>query len=400
MSSGGPTKSFWFRLGLTSFGGPMAQVAALEQECVRRRGWLTSAQFTRAFGLCCFLPGPEAQQLVAWLAWRAGGVREAWLASLLFVGPGWVCCGVLAAAYATYGQLPTIAGALDGARAAVAGVIVATTWRLGRGLLGDASRLVAAGAASLALLAGAPFALLALLAALYGWFLHPASVGAPKTVSSSLRSAGARLLVSLLPFAACLLVLYLVLGARHGVFRLAEVSFVAVLGSFGGAYAALGLWRQRIVGEFGWMSELRFGDALVIGEGTPGPLLLAGSFIGCVAGFQGHLGLGGGWVAGLVGLVIPLVFTFGPSTLVLLATAPLAEEGVDDPRFRSMLGMVTAVASAAVLALGFSMLRTQPATPGLMVISLVSALILAWRGRVVPLLIALGAALGWLMAPG
>ncbi|MEI6461487.1 MAG: chromate transporter, partial [Verrucomicrobiota bacterium] len=57
----------WLRLGATSLGGPAAQIATLEQECVEKRSWLSQEQFSRALGLCMFLPGPEAQQLVAWI---------------------------------------------------------------------------------------------------------------------------------------------------------------------------------------------------------------------------------------------------------------------------------------------------------------------------------------------
>jgi chromate transporter len=53
---------FWLRMGLLSWGGPGAQIALLEQECVQKRGWLTAEAFTRALGLCLILPGPEAQQ--------------------------------------------------------------------------------------------------------------------------------------------------------------------------------------------------------------------------------------------------------------------------------------------------------------------------------------------------
>jgi len=138
------------------------------------------------------------------------------------------------------------------------------------------------------------------------------------------------------------------------VVRLTEVALLAVLLSFGGAYAALGYWRQRADG-FGWLPDAKFGNALIVGEATPGPLLLAGSFIGAVAGWQGQLGLPPGWLGGLVGLALPALFTFGPSTVLVLAFAEVAGEGVTDRPLHDAIGMVAAAAAGAVLTLALGL---------------------------------------------
>ena len=117
-------------MGLLSFGGPMAQVAMLEDECVRKRAWLTAEEFGRGMGLCMFLPGPEAQQLVAWVAWRRFGKVGAILATLLFILPGLLLCGLLAWAYVLTNQLPVVGGILAGARAAVAGIILVAGYKM------------------------------------------------------------------------------------------------------------------------------------------------------------------------------------------------------------------------------------------------------------------------------
>jgi chromate transporter len=345
---------FWLRMGLLSWGGPGAQIALLERECVEKRAWVGAEAFTRALGLCMFLPGPEAQQLVAWLAWRTHGWRGAALATLVFVLPGLLACGVLAWLYAQGGEWEFLPGVFAGARAAVAGVILVVGVRLLLRTCAALPRRWAAGLSFAGLWWGAPFVFLALAAGLHGWYVRPEDEEELPPVGEPLREAARRTWRYLTPVVVVFLALWLVLGHRHGYVQLIEVSLFAVLTSFGGAYAALGLWKARSNG-LGWLTEARFGDALVIGEATPGPLLLAGSFVAFIAGYHGALFGGGGVVWGVVGLLTAAVFTFVPSTLILLACAPLAEEGVGERRFHDALGMVGAVAAGAVVYLGASL---------------------------------------------
>ena len=132
-----------------------------------------------------------------------------------------------------------------------------------------------------------------------------------------------------------------------------------------------------------------------MGEATPGPLLLAGSFIGFLAGFNGLLFADHGGIGfGLLGLVTAAVFTFVPSTVVLLACAPLAEEGVGDRRFHDALGMVSAVAAGAIVYLGSALYWSQLSTPLFMFVSAVAAWMFYRQKLSVPALVGVGAVIG------
>jgi chromate transporter len=389
-----PTWRFWLTLGCTSFGGPGPQIAELEKQFANEKGGVGKEAFLRALGLCLFLPGPEAQQLVAWIAWRTGGWRSAVLATLLFVLPGLLACGLCAWVYVSWGSLPLVEGALFGARAAIVGVVGVAAFRLLGAAATDTRRRWIAGLVSGALLVGVPFIVLALAAGLFGWFARPEGEDAPPGLSDSLRRATRLACLRLLPFLAAFLLLWACLGHAHGVVRLTEVALFAVLLSFGGAYAALGYWRQRADG-FGWLPDAKFGNAMVVGEATPGPLLLAGSFIGAVAGWQGQLGLPGGWQGGAVGLFLPALFTFGPSTALVLSFAEVAEEGVADRPLHDAIGMVAAAAAGAVLVLALGLASRM----GDFAIGLPLALATAWlshrRSLPVPAVIGIGAAVGF-----
>ena len=385
---------FWLRMGLLSWGGPGAQVAMLEQECVERKAWLSAESFTRALGLCLFLPGPEAQQLVAWIAWRSHGWRGAALATLGFVLPGLLACAALAWLYAAGAGWELLPGVFAGARAAIAGVVLVVGVRMALRTCETLPRRWAAGLSLAGLFGGAPFVFIALAAGLHGWYVRPDDEEPLPPVSEALQAAITRLGRSLLPVFVVYLGLWLWLKHGHGYVQLVEVSLFAVLTSFGGAYAALGIWRTRADG-LGWLSQTRFGDALVIGEATPGPLLLAGSFIAFLAGYRGALFVdhGGVWM-GLLGVVTAAVFTFVPSTLVLLACAPLAEEGVGDRRFHDALGMVAAVAAGAIVYLGFTLCSTQLTSPWFLLVSAGAAWLFYRQKLSVPALVGLGAVIG------
>jgi len=362
---------------------------------VEPEGWLERPRFLRALGLCMFLPGPEAQQLVAWIAWRTAGWRAALLASLLFVLPGLLACGLLAWGYVQWGSLPFVEGALGGARAAIVGIVGVAAARLLQVAAPDLTARWTAALACAAMLLGAPFVLLALLAGMVGWFGPSEQEGAASAVSETLRRALRLSLTRLLPFFGCFISLWALLGHAHGLVRLVEVSLLAVLLSFGGAYAALGFWRQR-ADILGWLPESRFGNALVVGEATPGPLLLAGSFIGAVAGWHGQLGLAPGWVGGLVGLLVPAIFTFGPSTALILSFAEVAEEGIGDRRCHDAIRLVGAAAAGAVLSLGVGLaMRIED-----WLIGAPLAMGAAWASQrrllSVPALVGVGAVIGFL----
>lgn len=383
---------YWLWLGLTSFGGPGAQIAAMQSEVVERKAWLTNEQFGRALGLCFFLPGPEAQQMVTWVAWKLDGWRSALFAAFAFVLPGLIACGALGYAYVLYGRLPDVEDALVGVRAVVAGIILVSAWRLGAASFKGWGQGVVSLLSLAGLSAGAPFAAIAISAGAWGW-----CVGKPDDGQDSARAPHGiwrRLALALGGFVLLWSLLAFTMGWSSGFSRLAGVSALAVLTSFGGAYAALSLWRTQ-ADAAGWLPAARFGDALVVGEATPGPLMLASSFIGFVAGYQGLLGGGAGWLPALAGLAIPATFTFGISTALILATAPLGEVGVASPRFRGMMTHVTAAAAGALAWMGFSLIFTAGVRPEPLLLTVAAALI-SWRkGLGVPAMLALGALAGW-----
>ena len=87
------------KIGLISFGGPAGQIALMHEEIVEKHKWVPEEDYLQALNLCHLLPGPEAQQLAAWIGWRLHGTLGGLIAGLLFVLPGAVVMLGLSALY-------------------------------------------------------------------------------------------------------------------------------------------------------------------------------------------------------------------------------------------------------------------------------------------------------------
>lgn len=372
----------------------MAQLAMLEDECVRKRAWLTAEEFSRGMGLCMFLPGPEAQQLVAWVAWRRFGKSGAIIATILFILPGLMLCGLLAWGYVLTSHFPIVGGVLAGARAAVAGVILVVGYKMVTRICVQPEQKVASGISLVGLFFSVPFIFLAIVGGLYAWFIRTEDETEESNLSDTLLAAMRRFLRYLLPIIGLYLLLWLIFRHDHGLVRLAETSLFAVLVSFGGAYTALGIWQVKSE-AMNWLKPGQFGDALVAGEATPGPLLLAGSFVAFVAGYQGKIFVSSESIVWAVtGLLVAALFTFYTSTAVILAFAPLAEDGVGDRRFHAIVSIISAVAVGAILYLGLSILAAIGMTPLLVAVAAVSGYLFYQNKLSVPVLIGFGALIG------
>jgi chromate transporter len=133
------------RLGLTSFGGPIAHLGYFRREYVERRGWLDDAAFADLVGLCQALPGPASSQLGLAIGARRAGVAGALVAWLGFTLPS-AALLVLVAGYATTaGGVP--AGLTHGLALAATAIVAQALFLMARRLTPDLPRLAVAGLA-------------------------------------------------------------------------------------------------------------------------------------------------------------------------------------------------------------------------------------------------------------
>src|SRR5262245_25954184 len=125
----------FFRIGWLAFGGPVAQLGLMHDECVERRRWIDDSDFVRALNFVHVLPGPEASQMAIFIGWRVLGVLGGVLAGFLFISPGIITLSALAAIYVRYGSRPELVGVLSGFRPVALALLAAAMLRLSKAAL-------------------------------------------------------------------------------------------------------------------------------------------------------------------------------------------------------------------------------------------------------------------------
>ncbi|HEU4566022.1 MAG TPA: chromate efflux transporter [Gemmatimonadaceae bacterium] len=275
----------FLQLGLTSFGGPAAHIARMEEEIVRRRGWLTHAELLDLIGASQLIPGPNSTELAIHIGLRRRGWPGLVVAGACFIVPAALLVGALAWAYVRWGTRPGAAALFRGVKPVIIAIVARALWGLGRTALRTPRQAVIA----LAALAVAPrmHELLLLLLA-----------GAASTLPT-LRPRGRRAGALALPALSALPALTAAVAAPFslGALFLLFVKIGAVL--YGSGYVLLAFLRADLVERRGWLTEGQLLDAVAAGQVTPGPVFTTATFVGYLLG-----GAAGATVATL-GIFLP-----------------------------------------------------------------------------------------------
>jgi chromate transporter len=319
------------------------------------------------------LPGPEAQQLAAYIGWLMHGARGGVAAGVLFVLPGFFAVLALSLVYATVGQQPGVAALFFGLKAAVLAVVVEAVVRIGKRALKSRLHLLLAALAFVSLFAfAAPFPLIVLgagLAGILGARFLPAATEPSSTEPRDDRAtvldrmAADGLLAHTRPSRGRALRILVVCGALWFVplLALAQIFgqssvFVtegwffsrAAVVTFGGAYAVLAYIAQQAVERFHWLLPGEMLDGLGLAETTPGPLILVVEFVGFLGAFR-HPGPLPPWAAGTLGALVTVWVTFVPCFLWIFLGAPYLESLRSHRGLRAALSAITAAVVGVIL---------------------------------------------------
>jgi chromate transporter len=307
----------FLKLGLTSFGGPVAHIGYFREEFVVRRGWLDDATFSDLVALCQFLPGPASSQV----GFSIGLIRAGYLGALA-AWTGFTLPSAIALLLFAYGVTglggPVALGLLHGLKLVAVAIVAQAIWGMARTLCPDRQRASIAGIATLIVLlstsSGSQIAAIVFGAIAGLWLCRapsPASSGAIVVPVS--RKAG---IASLVFFALLLIGLPLLDGLRSssGV-ALFDAFYRSGALVFGGGHVVLPLLRSAFVAP-GWVSD----DAFLAGYGAaqaiPGPLFTFAAYLGAVAKPSPH---------GMTGAALGLIGIFLPGILILIGTLPFWE---------------------------------------------------------------------------
>ena len=303
------------RLGLTSFGGPAANLGYFRREYVERRGWLDDATFADLLALCQFLPGPASSQLGFSIGYLRGGLSGAVLAWIGFTLPSAILMVLFAQGAALLGD-PVHAGWLHGLRVAAVAVVAQAVWIMARVLCPDRARatlaLVAAAILVVRPSAWGQIAVIAGGAAASWLWLRHAIDGLPRDTepNAPLRRWG----VAWLGILGGLLIALPLLAAARGAGWLVLVDRFYRAGSlvFGGGHVVLPLLEAEVVTP-GWVGRDAFLAGYGVAQAVPGPLFTFSAYLGAVS----KVGPGG-WLGG--SLALGAVFL--PGLLLVLGVWP------------------------------------------------------------------------------
>ena len=381
----------FLRLGLTSFGGPVAHLGYFRDEFVVRRNWLSERSYADLVALCQFLPGPASSQVGMALGLSRAGYAGALAAWLGFTLPSAIALILFALGIASYGDAMP-AGVLHGLKVVAVAVVAQAVWGMARTLCPDVPRLSIMVAATCCVLL-VPSAwgqvgviIAAALIGLVAFRPQPGTAHEPLPISIRRRTG----LLWLALFCALLLGLPL-LASLFPSPLLAMVDAFYRAGSlvFGGGHVVLPLLQAEVV-PTGWVD----GDAFLAGYGAaqavPGPLFTFAAFLGASMNQAP-----GGWLGGLVALLA----IFLPSFLLVLGALPFWEQLRRNRRTQAALMGVNAAVVGLLLAALYQPVWTsaihRPEDFGLALVALIA--LLFWK--LPPWLVVLGSgALGALLS--
>jgi chromate transporter len=330
------------RIGLTSFGGPAAQIALMHRELVDERPWLSEKQFLSALSFCMLLPGPEAMQLATYCGWKLRGTIGGLTAGLLFVLPGALVILALALGYAFWGTFPIVQSIFLGIKATVIVIVLQALVKVSnKALTGKDSKTIALLSFFGIFFLNAPFPVLIILAGIWGAIASKAE-SQNHMHPPSLRRA----ILTASLWGAIWAAPVLGLWAVDAVFLSEIARFFSVLAAvtFGGAYAVLAYMTQAVVGDFGWLTTPEMIDALGLAETTPGPLILVTEFVGILAGVKA-----GGIAMGLAAGIVTLWVTFVPCFLWIFVGAPYLDWLSAQHRLSNALSSISAAVVGVIL---------------------------------------------------
>ncbi len=385
-SSLGEVLRVFLRLGLTSFGGPIAHLGYFRTEFVERRKWLDEKTYADLIALSQFLPGPASTKVgIAVGFFRDGyaGALTAWagftlpsaLALVLFaygvgrfgdaLGSGWLhglkVVAVAVVAQAVLGMMRSLAPDRDRATVAVAAAVIVLAFPTAWGQIGAIILGFAAGVTMLHVNVPADHVSL------------PLKVG---------RTAG---VVLLTVFFAILLGLPLLIAVvpNHSL-QLFEAFYRAGSLVFGGGHVVLPLLQASVVPP-GWVSNDAFLAGYGAAQAVPGPLFTFAAYLGAVMGPQPN-----GWL----GATLCLVAMFLPSFFLTIGALPFWDELRRRPAAQSALRGVNAAVVGLLLAALYNPVWTSGISSGADFALAIAGFLLLFMWKVPPWLVVVLSAIG------
>lgn len=314
--------SYFLKLGLLGFGGPMAVMASLKRDLVDSRKWIDHEQFDRAFALIKALPGPVATQLAIYMGQVRGGRLGGLIAGIMLILPAFIMMVALAAFYSSIESIKWTESLMFGMQAAAVGVILESIWKLAQPYKRERAFWISA--------------TIGAFITVWKPALEPVAIIGAGTLGLMIMRLNPTIVRLFFPpmFAASL-------GVPPMLGQLLGVALKAGAFTFGTGLAIVPMLANDVVHDFRWLTERQFLDALAFGQITPGPVVISVTFIGYK-------------VAGLWGAIVATIGVFAPSFINILTWFPVAERKIGKSPYtrQFILWALGAVVGSIAVSLG------------------------------------------------
>jgi chromate transporter len=317
---------YFLRLGALGFGGPIALAGYMQRDLVEQRGWISRQDYLEGLALAQLAPGPLAAQLAIYLGWIRGGVFGATLISIAFVLPSFLMVLGISYLYVRFGGLSWMQAVFYGIGAAVIAIIARSAFKL--------TRMTLAKDALLWLLFAVSAVVTAWTESEIVWIFLLCGLVVP------LIRTGPQLFRVWRPLSVAPWLAWWASGL-HGPASSGTLWnitwYFAEAGAFvfGSGLAIVPFLYGGVVGEFQWLNERQFLDAVAIAMITPGPVVITVAFIGYLT-------------AGPLGACLAALGVFLPCYLFVVIPAKHFRQIAKNPQVKAFVDGVTAAATGAI----------------------------------------------------
>lgn len=308
----------FFMIGISAFGG-LAMTAHVRKHIVDKNKWLDEQTFDSGLALCQVIPGAIVMQLAAYIGLKLKGIRGSLACFIGFGLPSFLIMFVLSILYKHAHNLTTVETILSGLRIVIVAIVANAAYIFGKKNFTNYNDVIIAVLSAILFLVKLHPAIVLVFASLLGIVLTKKDI---KLVTNRNTSRTFKaFLWFLLIVIICAGMLYFI---NHDYFIMGALMLRIDIFSFGGGLAAMPVMYHELVDLFGWFNEKTFMDGMILGQITPGSIIIAATFFGYM-----HYGV--------IGSIISTICVFTPSYLILMGIVPFFDKLQTKPQFNKVI---------------------------------------------------------------
>ncbi len=278
----------FLKLGATAYGGP-AIAAHMKKNVVRDLGWLKEPEFMQGLALCQMIPGATFVQMAAYIGYRLRGIGGALVSVAGFILPAFAFIVILSAIYFRFGDLWFVQSLFKGLVPIVVAIVLDALVNFGKPMSRNWKAMAIVVLSFVGFVFHMSIVLVFILAAVVSLLIRIPVTEKVSPPSPPPAAPKMRRVPSFMGLAAIIISIFLLCYFFHEqLFYLSLIMAKVGALAFGGGFTTIGLIQLDVVERFHWVDTKEFLDGIVMGQVTPGPIVITATFLGYkLAGFLG-----------------------------------------------------------------------------------------------------------------